>query len=78
MKNFSFPSYVARYFWGDNIQQLKLLENEKYIIQTLLEKGDQHAIEWLLSAINKNTIKNLLPTLKLSKKSANYWNIYFS
>ena len=73
-----FPDYVSKYFWGDNLQELDLEKNKKYILQVLLEQGNQTAISWLLRKVNKQTIKNLLPTLKLSKKSANFWNIYLS
>jgi len=73
-----FPQYIMQYFWGDNLQELNLIKNKKYIIQVLLDQGDQKAIQWLLSTIDKKTIKTLLPTLRLSKKSMNFWNIYFA
>lgn len=74
----SIPPYLTRYFWGDNVRQLNVKEHQKYIVQTLLEIGNNDAIQWLFSAVDKQTIKKLLPSLKLSKKSANFWNIYFS
>ena len=76
MDNQSFPSYVAQYFWGDDLTHLDLSKNKKYITQTLLEMGDRDALKWLFSTVDKETIKSLLPTLKLSKKSAHFWNIY--
>lgn len=72
------PPYVTKYFWGDNIDELSLEKNQKYIIQTLLEIGDQQAIKWLLLTINRDGIKQLLSTIQLSKKSANFWNLYIS
>lgn len=72
------PSYVTKYFWGDNLDELDMRSNEKYIIKVLLEKGDRKAIKWLFSTLNKDTIKEILPTLKLDKKSAHFWHIYLS
>lgn len=78
MNNQSLPSHVTQYFWGDDLSQLDLLKNQKYIVQTLLETGNSDALHWLFSTIDRHTIKNFLPTLKLSKKSAHFWNIYLS
>ncbi|OGH11770.1 MAG: hypothetical protein A2857_04740 [Candidatus Levybacteria bacterium RIFCSPHIGHO2_01_FULL_36_15] len=78
MDNQSLPSDIARYFWGDDLKQIDVNNNQKYIVQTLLEMGNSDAIRWLFSKIDRQTIKSFLPTLKLSKKSANFWNIYLS
>ncbi|MCX6783899.1 MAG: hypothetical protein NT141_02420 [candidate division WWE3 bacterium] len=71
------PATVLKYFWGDNTQNLSLLDNKKYIVQTLLEKGDTPDIKWLFSEVGEPQIKALLPDLKLSVKSANFWKIFF-
>lgn len=78
MDNEQLPSYVTQYFWGDNLKQLNISKNQKYIIQTLLEQGNNDALRWLFSTVGKQTVKNFLPALKLSKKSENFWNIYLS
>ena len=74
----SLPPYVTQYFWGDNLAQIDLSKNQKYIIQTLLEMGNNDALRWLFATIDKQTVKSFLPALKLSKKSANFWKIYLS
>jgi len=74
----SLPTFITRYFWGDNLQELDVKSNKKYIVQTLLERGDQHAITWLFSVFDRSTIKKQLDEIHLSKKSANFWHIYFS
>lgn len=72
------PDYVAKYFWGDDLSQLDLQKNQKYIIETLLEKGDEKSLHWLLSHVDKHVITSYLPELKLSKKSENFWQYYFA
>lgn len=78
MLNKTIPSSAAKYFWGDNLHDLDLQNHKKYIIQTLLEKGDQESLRWLFSVFGRKTIKQLLSDLKLSRKSANFWAIYLS
>lgn len=78
MNSTQLPEYIKRYFWGDNLQELSFSKNKKYILQTLLERGDQKALQWLFSVLDKDTIKVILPTIKLSKKSARFWNIYLA
>jgi hypothetical protein len=72
------PISLHKFFWGDSISELDTTTHRNYILQTLLEKGDASSITWLLGTYGENTIKSELPSLKLSKKSLNYWHIYFS
>ena len=78
MNHQQIPTFVLKYFWGDNLNELGLQKNSTYMIQTLLEKGDQKAIRWLFSTIGPNIIKKTLPLIKLSKKSENFWNVYLT
>lgn len=70
------PSFIKKYFWGDDLSELAWPKHRKYIVQTLLEKGNKKAIAWLFSKVEKQELKRLLPSLKLSKKSSNFWRIY--
>jgi len=72
------PSQIIKFFWGDNSAKLSFRNNKKYIIQTLLEKGDINDIKWLFSQLNSLDIKSLLSSLKLSSKSAHFWKIFFN
>ena len=78
MNTTQLPEFITRYFWGDDLQQLNFSKNKKYILQTLLERGNQRAIQWLFSNLDRDSIKSLLPEIKLSKKSAHFWNIYLA
>lgn len=76
MNSTQLPEFITKYFWGDDLQQLDFSKNRKYILQTLLERGNQKAIQWLFSISDRDSIKSMLPAIKLSKKSAHFWNIY--
>ena len=78
MNHQQIPSFVLKYFWGDNLEELDLRKNSTYIIQTLLEKGDQQAIKWFFSILDLETIRKTLPFIKLSQKSENFWNVYLA
>lgn len=78
MNSTQLPEFITRYFWGDDLKQLDFSKNKKYILQTLLERGNQKAIQWLFSILDRDSLKSMLPTLKLTKKSAHFWNIYLA
>lgn len=78
MLNQTLPTYVSKYFWGDNLSELSFEKNKKYVLETILERGNRDSIRWLFSQTDKNAILKQLPTLKLSKKSANFWQTYLS
>lgn len=72
------PKFIYKYFWGDDFNQLHWKNHQKYIIQTILEKGDRRAASWLLAAAGKTTIKQQLDSLSLSPRSARFWKLYLS
>lgn len=72
----SLPKCVRKYFWGDNLSQLNWQKHQKYIIQTILNKGDVKAINWLLQKVDKKELKKQLPSFHLDPKSKNFWKLY--
>lgn len=72
------PDYVAKYFWGDDLDELSWEKHRKYIVQTLLNKGDGKAAGWLLDIVDSDTLRTELPSLKLDQRSANFWKFYLS
>lgn len=70
------PPQVVKYFWGDDLQELSWPVHQAYITQTILEKDDLPAIKWLLQQSDRAAIKKQLSQLKLSPKSANFWQMY--
>ncbi len=72
------PNSLKKYFWGDNLSDIKWPDHKKYITQTLLEKGNSGAVRWLFSHVDKVQIVQMLPELRLSQKSSNFWKVYLS
>lgn len=71
-----FPPEVTRLFWGDDLSKLDWQNHQKYIIQTILDKGDEKAVRWLFQKIDKTKLKSQLDQLSLSPKSKNFWKLY--
>jgi len=76
--NDQIPPQVTKYFWGDNLDELSWKKHRKYIIQTILDKGDMSAVEWLFNRADKNELAQMLPSLKLGQLSTNFWQVYLS
>ena len=74
----SIPNVVAKYFWGDDLGELSVKQHGKYIAQVLLERRDSDAVRWLFSIFSAEQLLFLLPTLKVSEKSAHFWSIYLA
>lgn len=72
------PNEITRYFWGDTIQQLSWTHHRKYIVQTVLNRGDSKAIQWLLHHSSRSELLQLLPSLHLDEKSRNFWQLYLT
>lgn len=72
------PVTLKKYFWGDDLDDIKWPDHKKYIAQTLLDKGNENAINWLFNRISKLQLKKMVPRLKMSKRSSNFWKIYLS
>lgn len=72
------PPQVKKFFWGDDLSQLSWQNHRQYIIQTLLNKGDEESIAWLLQKIDSKQLRNMLSKIKLDSKSANFWRLYLS
>jgi len=63
-------------FWDTRVDRLDLQENQRYIIERILELGDEKAVEWLFSTYDRTDIKNVLRESRaLSSKSSRYWSL---
>jgi len=69
------PSHIKRLFWGDDLSELDFDKHRDYIIQTILERGDQTQVKWLFQQVSPQYVKKRLSWYKLSPKSANFWRL---
>lgn len=73
------PKFLKKYFWDVDFSKLDKKNYSQFIIERILEYGDERAIKWMRENFKLNQIKNILQRSKnLSRKSANFWRFIFS
>jgi hypothetical protein len=77
-QSMSLSTQIRGYFWDINPDTASPKKHPRYYITRILEEGNKRAVHWLFRMFGKSKVMNLLPTLRLSDKSANYWRYYFS
>jgi hypothetical protein len=70
------PLYCKRYFWDVDFSSLDKKKYPDFIIERVLEYGDERAIKWLFRHFKKSELKKALTKKQnLSPLSANYWSL---
>ncbi|MEK7596012.1 MAG: hypothetical protein AAB564_00455 [Patescibacteria group bacterium] len=69
---------LKKYFWDTDFNSLDINKNKKYVLERILDMGDNKSVRWMKNNFSK---KDILETLKnnrkISKKSLNFWNLFF-
>lgn len=67
---------LKKYFWDVDFESLKIEENKKYILERILEMGDENAVKWMMENFSREEIlKAINNNRKISPKSLNFWNL---
>lgn len=70
------PAFLIKYFWDVDFSNLNAKEYPTFIIERILEHGDEKAVKWALNNFSDFQVKRVLLSRKsFSKKSANYWSL---
>ncbi len=73
------PQFLKKYFWDVDFNKLDKEIYASFIIERILEEGDEKAARWMRDNFDLEQIKNVLYNSKnLSLKSANYWQLIFN
>jgi len=73
------PKFLKKYFWDVNFSELSKENYSSFIIERILEYGDEEAVKWMKKNFNISEIKNVICKSKnLSQKSANFWQFMFN
>lgn len=68
------PPFLKRYFWEVDLATIRLPEHDVYLIERLLEYGDDQAIHWLKESFPPETIATVVRKSRvLSSNTANLW-----
>jgi len=70
------PAFLKPYFWEVDFARLQLPEHEVYVIERLLEYGDDQAIRWLRRTFAPESIARVVRrSRRLSRNTANLWGL---
>ncbi len=73
------PQFLHPFLWDTNVSSLSLTKHYTYIIERILEYGDQKAIEWMNSNFTKDQITTTLSTSKkISPKTGALMSIMYN
>jgi hypothetical protein len=74
----SIPDRFRPLFWDASPGNIHIRKNARYIIERVLEFGDNEAIAWLQRVYTTRTILDVLNASRaISNKSRNFWQIWF-
>ena len=72
------PSFLKKYFWDIDFGNLDVSKSPNYVIERILEMGDEKAIRWLLKTFPKRVIENVIISSRgLSPQTAGFWSLVF-
>ena len=78
MNSSRLPKSFKQYFWDVDFEKLIAKKYPYYIIQRILNFGDQNATEWLFRNFDSEIVKQTLRIRRgFSKRAATYWGKYF-
>lgn len=67
---------LKRFFWDVDFEALDSGKDQRFIVERLLELGDEEATRWLFSVYDKGDVAEILKSsIKISPKSGNYWGL---
>jgi len=70
------PTFLKRCFWDVEFSKLDPKNYTPFIVERVLEHGNEKAIKWLFKHFKKSELKETLTKKQgLSPLSANYWGL---
>ena len=72
------PQNMQPLFWDIDWDKLDIGKNRNFIIERVLNMGDEHALNWLWQSFELADILSVVKdSRRLSKKTARCWQNYF-
>jgi hypothetical protein len=73
------PENLHRYFWDHKPDDVDPSEHSAYIIERLLEHGNDEAVRWVIQTYPRNKVAEVvLNSKRISRKTGNFWADYFN
>jgi hypothetical protein len=73
------PEFVTKYLWDIDLKNLSQTKHKNFIIERVLEYGDQKTLRWLEKNYQKNEIiTTLKSSKKISPKTGNFFALIYN
>lgn len=73
------PAKLHKYFWDTDPSKLSKDACASFVIERILDIGDQYAVRWMMKTYSKRVIVSVLDTSRrISHKSWHFWKLIFS
>lgn len=70
---------LKKYFWDVDFDKINIEKNKRFILERILELGDENAVTWMKQSFSREDILNALKdNRRISKKSQIFWNLILS
>ena len=72
------PQFLVPFFWDVDFSKLDSGRSTYFIINRLLELGNEKAVAYILSTFSKDELIEVVRNSRsISKRSRNFWRIFF-
>ena len=72
----SLPEHLRPLFWDVDFDRLRVEGHERYVIERVLEYGDDEAIRWLWRTFGSSDITDVVQrSRRISRRTANLWTL---
>jgi hypothetical protein len=79
MKSTFLPKFLYCYFWDIDAQKLNPQKHPQYVIQRLLEMGDEKAVRWVRKKFSKAKIMETIRKRRgFSPRTADFWALFLN
>ncbi len=73
------PEAVSLLFWDTDLSTLDLEKQKTFVIERVLNMGDEGALKWVWQKYGRQTIYNtVINSRRLTLKTARCWQNYFN
>lgn len=74
----SLPDRFKKFFWDVSFADLDKVADYYFILERLLEYGDDEAVRWLLRNYSKKDLMEVITSSRrLSPKTGHFWKCYY-
>lgn len=73
------PKFLKKYFWDIDFAKLDPKQHPVYVIERVLEFGDEKAVRWVLKTFSEKHLRETVcQSRAISSVTANFWSVIFN